>query len=596
MLGPIFHRELVITPRRSRIYTARTVSALTLLILTATVWLVVTGAQNVSDPGDMARFGAMLFSLLAPLQLVLTLFFSAMFAAGNVSQEKDRNTLVLLLLTRMGNAELVLGKLAASLLHLCVNLLAGLPVFFMILMFGGVDASQVLRCFAVTLAATLLCGSLGTMIAFWREETFQAISMTVLILVAWLAFWEVAGSGLLGGQWLGVSTAVWAAGMSPWHAILTTTQAFPPTFVFAGFQMTAAWAFPCVAAVLSGMMAGWTVMRVRVWNPSRAERKTARESVEEKSATAANAVKTRVHGEKFKTRHVWDNPVLWREMRTYAYGKRAFFVRLAYTLIFVLAMIAVHQTLSGVEVSRYVENPQATFLAGVTFISFSLLSLVLVNAQAVTAITGERDARTLDLLRVTDLTPKEIVLGKLGGVLWNTREMLLCPFILVAYFAFREVITLEIAAYLAGGLAVLVVFSAMLGVHAGMTYAASRSAIGVSLGTVFFLFVGVAVCLRMMLAMGDSFQAQLQPFLAIMVGGGLSMYLALGARNPSSAIGLASFACPFATFYAITALMMNYTLGVFLVVSITYAFTTAAMLIPAIYEFDVAPPGGHGEE
>lgn len=588
MLGPIFHRELVITPRRPRIYTARTVSALALLILTATVWLVVTGAQNVSDPGDMARFGAMLFSLVAPLQLVLTVFFSAMFAAGSVSQEKDRNTLVLLLLTRMGNAELVLGKLAASLLHLCVNLLAGLPVFFMILIFGGVDMSQILRAFTVTLAATLLCGTLGTMIAFWREETFQAISLTVLILVAWLAFWEVVAAGLMGEQWLGVSTAVWAASMSPWRAILMATQAFPPVFVFAEMRMTAAWTFPCVAVGLSGLMACWTVARVRVWNPSRSTRQAVREVSEVPE-------ETRVHGEKFRTRHVWDNPVLWREMRTYAYGKRAFFVRLAYTLIFVLAMIAVHQSLAGAEINRYVENPQAQFLAAVTFISFSLLSLVLVNAQAVTAITGERDARTLDLLRVTDLTPREIVLGKLGGILWNTREMLLCPVILVAYFAFREVITLEIAAYLVGGLAVLVIFAAMLGVHSGMTYAASRSAIGVSLGTVFFLFVGVAVCLRMMLAMGDSFQAQLQPFLAIMVGGGLAMYLALGARNPSSAIGLASFACPFATFYAITALMMNYTLGVFLVVSITYAFTTAAMLIPAIYEFDVATPGAQEE-
>lgn len=96
--------------------------------------------------------------------------------------------------------------------------------------------------------------------------------------------------------------------------------------------------------------------------------------------------------------------------------------------------------------------------------------------------------------------------------------------------------------------------------------------------------------------MGGSFHAQLQPFLAFMAGGGLAMFLALGARNPSSAIGVASFGCPFATFYAMSALMMNYTLGVFLVVAVMYGFTTAAMLIPAISEFDIAVHHGGNED
>jgi hypothetical protein len=51
---------------------------------------------------------------------------------------------------------------------------------------------------------------------------------------------------------------------------------------------------------------------------------------------------------------------------------------------------------------------------------------------------------------------------------------------------------------------------------------------------------------------------------------------------------LASFACPFATFYAITSFLLQYTLSVFLVTLVTYGFATLAMLVPAIYEFDVA--------
>ena len=225
-----------------------------------------------------------------------------------------------------------------------------------------------------------------------------------------------------------------------------------------------------------------------------------------------------------------------------------------------------------------------------------LLSLVLVNAQAVTALTAERDTRALDLLLVTDLTAKEIVFGKLGGVFYNTKEMVVLPLVLCGWLGLAGAISLENLAYLAGGLAVLYVFVAVLGIHAGMTYENSRSAVATSLGTVFFLLLGVAACMRIMVAFSGSFNAQLQPFLAFMVGGGVGLYVALGAKNPSAAIALASAICPFATFYAITSFVLGSTLTVFLVTAATYGFAAAAMLIPAIYEFDVATGRTTAEE
>jgi hypothetical protein len=232
----------------------------------------------------------------------------------------------------------------------------------------------------------------------------------------------------------------------------------------------------------------------------------------------------------------------------------------------------------------------------VALVPLCLLSLVLVNAQAVTAITSERDARALDLLLVTDLTPKEIVFGKLGGVFYNTKEIVALPMLLWGYLGLAGAIGVENLLYVLGGLGVLYAFVAMLGIHAGMIYANSRAAIGTSLGTVFFLFVGVATCMWMMIAFSGSFEVQLFPFAAMFLGGGLGLYVALGARNPSTAIGLASFLCPFATFYAITSISLGSTLGVFLVVAAAYGFTTAAMLIPAIYEFDVATGRTTAEE
>ncbi|MFY7967729.1 MAG: hypothetical protein ACOVNV_01495, partial [Pirellulaceae bacterium] len=99
----------------------------------------------------------------------------------------------------------------------------------------------------------------------------------------------------------------------------------------------------------------------------------------------------------------------------------------------------------------------------------------------------------------------------------------------------------------------------------------------------------IVTCMLIMISFRGSFGRQLAPFLAIILGGGTGLFMALGHRNPSPAIALATFGLPFLTFFAITSFILrNQELTVFSVVTTTYAFATAAMLIPAISEFDFA--------
>ena len=591
LIGPVFTRELAIAPRRTKLYVVRTAYALGLLVLMSTAWLVLTGTQLIRDVGDLARFGAAVFQILAPLQLALAAFFASLLAASEVAHEKDRRTLILLLLTNLSNAELVLGKLLASLLNVLVALMAALPVFLLLALLGGVSYGQIARALAVTLATVLCCGSLGSMLALWREKSFQALALTVLVLVLWLAVGEIVAAGVLGeGIDIGsgrLSCQTLAAGFSPWQAILEATRPYVHAQPALGPFGTPVHLFLASAVAIALLINGVAIGMVRVWNPSRNDE--CRMMNDECSADAANAEagQRSIHHSSFiihhpsPSRRVWDNPVIWREIRTWAYGRKMVAIRLAYLVLFGLAAGSLYWLFSG-------GQPAAHAPIALTLGPLLLLSLVLVNAQAVTSLTSERDAHALDLLLVTDLTPKEIVYGKLGGVFYNTKEMVLLPMLLCAGLWWTESLSLENLLYLLGGLAVLYVFAAMVGLHAGMTYGNSGAAVATSLGTVFFLFVGVAVCMRIMMAFSGSFQAQFLPFFAFMVFGGAGLYAVLGVRNPSTAIGVASFLCPFATFYAITSYLLGSTLAVFLVMVAAYGFTTAAMLVPAICEFDVA--------
>ncbi|MEM7560240.1 MAG: hypothetical protein AAF394_14065 [Planctomycetota bacterium] len=205
------------------------------------------------------------------------------------------------------------------------------------------------------------------------------------------------------------------------------------------------------------------------------------------------------------------------------------------------------------------------------------------------SITNERDGQALDLLLATQVTPPQFLFGKLVGVLYVTKEMVVLPIALSCYLWAQGGLTTENLVFVIGGLLVMDIFSAMLGIHCGMIYAQSRTAIGTSLGTLFFLFLGVATCMMIMISFRGSFARQLPPFLAIILGGGTGLYVAMGSRNPSAAIGLAAFGLPFLTFFAITSFILrNQELTVFSVVVAAYGFAALAMIVPALSEFDFA--------
>lgn len=609
MLGPVFAREAVTTPRRPRHFLYRSLYVTGLFLLMCTAWLRVTGTQIILNVGDMAHFGTILFQILALLQLALVVFFAAMGTASNISQEKDRRTLILLLLTRMSNTELVLGKLFASLLTIFFMLAAALPLFMLTTLLGGVSFVQVARIYGVTIASALAAGSLGALYAFWREKTFQTLSMTALTLVMWLGVWEVVNVSLGTVSLGGIPGHAWATMFSPFRAALAAAHpAMDSSTLSQLLSDEVTWYV--VSAMLATLLLNLVaIARVRVWNPSREARPGQTRSEELESiweATEGEQPRQEVADavERARQRHVdarvgrpagtsrvvWDNPILWREICTWAYGRKVLLIRFAYLLLCVLAWAAVRWAVQA-ELAAGPRDEYETFIPAATtpLALFGLVSLVIVNALAVTSITSERDGQAIDLLLVTDLSPREFVFGKLGGVFWVTKEMVLLPLLLCGYLFVSGAIGFENFCFLLGGLVTMNVFVASLGIHCGMTYANSRSAIGVSLGTVFFLFLGVAACMIMMIRFSSSFHNQLPPFLAAILGGGVGLYVALGIRNPSPAITLAALTLPFATFFAITSfLLRNQELTVFMVVATAYGFATAAMLVPAVYEFDIA--------
>jgi ABC-type transport system involved in multi-copper enzyme maturation permease subunit len=587
LAGPIFSREFQITPRQVTHFVTRAGYVAGLFVLMYTAGQATFGWQQSKSVGEVARFGGLLFQIFSFVQLSLVLFFAPLFAAGRVAQEKDRQTLILLLMTDLRDRELVFGKLLSSLLPVGVLLLASAPVFTLVSILGGITPGQIAGSLALCAATALAAGSWGTLVAFWREKTFQTLAISALGIVLFLGVIEAIVALAAGVPPLIRAVAL----VNPFRALVLVID---PLSSPGGVAVVVNHVVALLAIAL--LVNVVTVMRLRVWNPSRAAFEAAA-ARQQPIADATHAVGVpdlagpppeggTPTTSAQPTREIWSNPVIWREIRTRAYGRRMIIIKLAY---FVLCAFAVAFLVNVQQAGRASELILGMISAhGFAFVGLSLVGLMLINAQAVTSLTTERDGRTLELLLVTDISAREFVFGKLGGALYNAKETILIPLAGLTILAVRGVVEWENFVYLVLGFLLLAGFASMLGLHAGLSFDNSRAAIANSLGTMFFLFLGVFLCMLLIVEARSSFLLQLPSFMVFILGGSLGLWASLTYKNPSPALTLSALVLPFFTFYAITGFLLNDTLGIWAVVTATYGFTTLAMLIPAVSEFDVA--------
>src|SRR5207302_5533641 len=141
-----------------------------------------------------------------------------------------------------------------------------------------------------------------------------------------------------------------------------------------------------------------------------------------------------------------------------AYGTRPLLGKGCYVLLFVLGMGMFFH------LGQSLENPLASGLVLIP-VGLTILSLILVNAQGVTALTSERDTGALDLLLVTELSPKEFIYGKLYGVLYNSKEMIALPVVTAIAMTLLGLLSGENLVFFLVDFLLLCHFAAMLGLH-----------------------------------------------------------------------------------------------------------------------------------
>jgi ABC-type transport system involved in multi-copper enzyme maturation permease subunit len=184
-----------------------------------------------------AQVGATVFTSLAFIQISLISLFAPALAAGAISGERERQTLDVLLVSRVSALGIVWGKLVASVAFMLLLILAALPLFAAVFLFGGIDAEQFLvtQLLTVTTAVSLGATSLFLSAVFRRTlpstvASYGAAfaSLVGTLVVGWLftlVIWQREGT--LGQTVSDVHPFVFANPLYSLFVVLTNANGAP---------------------------------------------------------------------------------------------------------------------------------------------------------------------------------------------------------------------------------------------------------------------------------------------------------------------------------------------------------------------------------
>ena len=204
----IMVKELRSRMRGRRAFIVLTIYLGILALITYGVYVVVApnargmvgGGFGFGQANASALIGQSIFSALSIFQLILVCFIAPAFTAGQISLEREKQTLDLLISTPMRPGAIVIGKLAAALAFVVLMIVAAVPISAIVLMYGGASVDDIVRQQLVLLATALMLGTVGLFFSALLKRTQAA---TVLTYITMLAL--TLGTALIFGFWTAVA-------------------------------------------------------------------------------------------------------------------------------------------------------------------------------------------------------------------------------------------------------------------------------------------------------------------------------------------------------------------------------------------------------
>jgi ABC-type transport system involved in multi-copper enzyme maturation permease subunit len=450
MLGPVFRLELLLGGRRGRQYVFRWLYAglLTFELLVAFCiyqinynWPITTGTGSMPDTKALSDTAESFVQFFLTQQYVLILLATPAFAAGAVTDEKTRGTLIYLLTADLTPGQIVLGKLLGRVFQVLLLMLAGLPVLCVVGVWGGMTPTLLGAVVLGALGPLVALGAASVLASVWARQTRDAV----------LSLYAVGGLGYLAYQLLsyalpgGLTGGLAATAAGVLHCFNPLYVLEPargvPDFREALTRLAVSWA---AWGAVAGVCTGLAIARLRG------------AYVKQLENTGALRLLARILPAR---KPVGGDPVRW--LVRHVEGIAPFAVlRLVPRWLGMLAVFALTVAVSlGILWESLPTNlpPRAAVAlllndglptlqtkldADVLYAGFRLmvvaallLSSLVVGIRCSGAVTGERERSSWEALLLTPLETRQLIRGKLYGVIGSAQAYVLAYAVPALLFA-----------------------------------------------------------------------------------------------------------------------------------------------------------------
>lgn len=427
---PLFVKELTEASARRRTYVIRTLYAGALFVLA------ILFARDVLFPTGEAFAvlgrGGELFATVMMIQFGGVYLFLPALTAASVTAEKERNTLGLLLLTKLSPTKIVLEKFLSRVFPMVCLTALSLPLLGVAYSLGGLEFQLLFEGVVRLFATILMIGAIGVACSAWCRTTAGAFLTTYAILGALfpgpLLLAESLGLNPNSGIIREFGRALAAVHLLPIDEPGASIGLFfgpLPVLLWldnmnrqaggfgAAFLMRSPWlvlwqSTPLLVPTVVSLVAARTVLVRRA--EVKPKRYLARSfaaldrkfrELNDRYAKGIEVIKSRGSLPEY-------SPVAWRETTKTTLGSFRYLVRLLLLVETPVLFVA----LAGAD--SY--NGYSSGLLGMIAAMLWLGSGLLVAAKASGLFAAERAKQTIDVLLTTPLPNRRIVREKLAGV------------------------------------------------------------------------------------------------------------------------------------------------------------------------------------
>lgn len=219
--NPVFMKEIKLRFRNAKSFSALAFYLIALTLMILAYLIIVTNLVGTGYFRPNESF--VLFCCLTVLQMGLVLFMTPALTAGVVSSEREKQTLNILLTTTLTSPQIIVGKLFASIAFLVLLLIATLPMYSLVFLFGGVSPGQLLSVFALFLLTVFALGSLGVLFSTVTKKTIVSMISTygmTIFLTVFTAIFFFVGLATMTEEKMHLLSYIWIA-LNPFAVVLS---------------------------------------------------------------------------------------------------------------------------------------------------------------------------------------------------------------------------------------------------------------------------------------------------------------------------------------------------------------------------------------